>query len=317
MSTTHTSQRRDRRVRAALWLPGLLVAVGAAVATAHGLFEVARAAAAPPVIAGLYPLITDGLALVAYAATTRLTDSGRRYAWAVVVVAAGLSGLAQASYLAHGVAAATTPLRFGVGAWPAIAAAVVAHLLFLIAHADRTTDQEPAAGAVSDPVDEFDESSVAESPIEPGSSETPQSAPADAGTAVAAAASVPDERPTVQLPTVQPDAVQSDGVQAGPVQPDSVQPGGPAPGPVADAVDEPSAALRAVPARPAQSPARDRAEQAATAHRTEHGELPTVARLMELSDVSRGTAGEVLKSLRAQPAELHLVTEEAQQEAHS
>ena len=42
---------RDRRTpfrraaRAVLWLPGLAVALGAAVATAHGLYEVALAAA--------------------------------------------------------------------------------------------------------------------------------------------------------------------------------------------------------------------------------------------------------------------------------
>ena len=61
-----------RAVRAVIWLPGLAVAVGAAVATAHGLFEVALAARVPAGIAWLYPLITDGLALVAYAATARL-----------------------------------------------------------------------------------------------------------------------------------------------------------------------------------------------------------------------------------------------------
>ena len=117
-----------------IWIPGLLVAVGAAVATAHGLFEVALAAGAPTPIAWLYPLITDGLALVAYAATARLAGPGRRYAWTVVVLAAGLSGLAQANYLADGVdGTAPAVLRFGVGAWPAIAAAIVAHLLFLLA----------------------------------------------------------------------------------------------------------------------------------------------------------------------------------------
>ena len=86
--------------RAVLWLPGLAVALGAAVATAHGLYEVALAAAVPAGIAWLYPLITDGLALVAYGATARLSGSAARYAWAVVVVAAGLSGLAQAAFLA-------------------------------------------------------------------------------------------------------------------------------------------------------------------------------------------------------------------------
>ena len=70
---------------------------GAGVATAHGLYEVALAAGTPRALAWLYPLITDGLALVAYATTTRLAESGRRYAATVVVIAAGLSGLTQAA----------------------------------------------------------------------------------------------------------------------------------------------------------------------------------------------------------------------------
>jgi hypothetical protein len=118
------------------WAAGLAVAAAAAVATAHGCFEVARAAGAPIPIAGLYPAISDGLALVAYAATVRLVGGARRYAWTVVVVAAGLSGLAQAAWLGGGVRQAPVGLRFGVGAWPAIAAAVVAHLLFLLGSGD-------------------------------------------------------------------------------------------------------------------------------------------------------------------------------------
>ncbi|MGH3978430.1 MAG: hypothetical protein ACRDRZ_05450 [Pseudonocardiaceae bacterium] len=138
----HTSAAwRGWALWAAIWIPGLAVAVGAAVATAHGLYEVAIAARAPWPIACLYPLITDGLALVAYAATARLTGPGRRYAWTVVIFAAGLSGLAQASYLAGGVATASWLLRFGVGAWPAIAAAIVAHLLFLLATHDAVPGQ--------------------------------------------------------------------------------------------------------------------------------------------------------------------------------
>jgi hypothetical protein len=129
-----------RVVRAAVvWVPGLAVALGAAVATAHGLYEVALAARVPAGIAWLYPLITDGLALVAYAATTRLCGPAARYAWSVVVLAAGLSGLAQAALLGSGTTMdAPTVLRYGVGAWPAVAAAIVAHLLYLLAA--HTTD---------------------------------------------------------------------------------------------------------------------------------------------------------------------------------
>ncbi len=144
---------RGRAVRAAIWLPGLAVALGAAVATAHGLFEVAVAARVPAGIAWLYPLITDGLALVAYAATARLTGRAARYAWSVVVAAAGLSGLAQAAYLAADAAVATpAALRFGVGAWPAVAAAVVAHLLYLLTTADPAGPAGGlAAGVVQSP----------------------------------------------------------------------------------------------------------------------------------------------------------------------
>ena len=133
--------------RWAVWLAGLAVALGAGVATAHGLYEVALAAGTPRVLAWLYPLITDGLALVAYATTTRLSEHGRRYAWIVVVVAAGLSGLTQASYLAGGVRSAPPALRFAIGAWPAIAAAIVAHLLYLLG---THTTQTRSAGAADD-----------------------------------------------------------------------------------------------------------------------------------------------------------------------
>jgi hypothetical protein len=222
-------------LRQAIWLPGLLVAVGAAVATAHGLYEVAAAAGVPSVIAWLYPLITDGLALVAYAATARLDGSARRYAWTVVVLAAGLSGLAQATYLAGGVGTvAPAPLRFGVGAWPAVAAAVVAHLLYLL---------------------------VAE--------------------------------PGVQRPAVQPVTAERSPRPVEQPDPGAVQPGLAASGP---------------PSRPMSgSPARDRAQVAAQRHCAQHGELPTVSRLMALADVSRGTAGDALKALRSRPTPLQLV----------
>jgi hypothetical protein len=126
--------------RATVWCAVFGVVVAAGAATAHGLFEVARAATVGAGIAWLYPVITDGLALVAYVATSRLRrQHARAYAWSVVVLAAGLSGLAQAAYLAGGVATASPTLRFGVGAWPAIAAALAAHLLFLLTHAGSSS----------------------------------------------------------------------------------------------------------------------------------------------------------------------------------
>ena len=124
---------------------GWLVLIGAAVLTVHGLVEVALSATVTKDIAWLYPIITDALALVAYAATAILTGAARRYAATVVFGAAGLSGLAQAAYLAGGAGAASGVLRFGVGAWPAIAAALTAHLLWLLREARRNAAAEAAA----------------------------------------------------------------------------------------------------------------------------------------------------------------------------
>jgi hypothetical protein len=135
------------------WAAGLAVAAGAGIATAHGLYQVATSARVPAPVAWLYPLITDGLALVAYAATARLQNGGRRYAAGIVVLAAGLSGLAQAVYLAGGLDSrpvAPVGLRFGVGAWPAIAAALTAHLLHLISTGE-TTAEPPASNPASTP----------------------------------------------------------------------------------------------------------------------------------------------------------------------
>ncbi|MEU6643207.1 hypothetical protein ABZ863_11715 [Saccharomonospora sp. NPDC046836] len=291
-----TVNKRPRWAVWGLWLPGLLVALGAGVATAHGLYEVAAAAEVPAVIAWLYPLITDGLALVAYVATAQLHGPGRRYAWAVVVLAAGLSGLAQASYLAGGVGDASALLRFGVGAWPAIAAAIVAHLLFLIA-ADRPSDNA-APGAA----DDEERSALPASAVREAH---------DTG-----------DRPTVQLPAVQPVAVQASAVQPR-VQREPVQPVQ-APRPVEAARDSrtgvqpgPSSPVRPVADKRVQSPARDRADQAAQRYAAEHDALPTVTQLMELAEVSRGTAGEALKALRQKPTPLHLVHKHDQQEATS
>jgi len=292
-SSTDSSGEPGRRVvRAAIWLPGLAVAIGAAVATAHGLYEVAVAARVPAAIAWLYPLITDGLALVAYAATARLHGSAARYAWAVVVLAAGLSGLAQAMYLASDPApvpagapvpvdgevagpvfVASAVLRFGVGAWPAIAAAIVAHLLYLLA----TDDPAPRSVTESGP-------------------------PSAVGV-----------QPPPYSPTVQPEhaAVQSVAVQPAP----GVQPVTAArvqrPIEVARSADRPALAPAPVEqpgVRSGASPARDRARASATRHAHRHGALPTVSELEAAAEVSRGTAAAALKDLRDQPTPLPLIT---------
>jgi predicted GIY-YIG superfamily endonuclease len=121
----------DEARPAYLWWAVLGVAVCGVVATAHGLYEVALGCTVPAGISALYVPITDGLALVAYAATDRLRGAARVYAWAVVLVAAGLSGTAQAVMLG-GLGEPPVQLRYGVGAWPAVAVAVAAHLLWLV-----------------------------------------------------------------------------------------------------------------------------------------------------------------------------------------
>jgi hypothetical protein len=273
-----------RGMRWVIWLPGLAVAVGAAVATAHGLYEVAHAARVPEPIAWLYPLITDGLALVAYTATARLTGSGARYAWAVVVLAAGLSGLAQAVFLASDSTVEASPVvRFGVGAWPAVAAAIVAHLLYLLA-VDHPTAPEgwPAAAA----------------PV-----------PARA------------VQPAARSVAVQPGPGPVQAVAAGAVQPAGPGPVQPAePGPVhrpAPAVqhEAPGADRPALPAAAEHggrwsggAPAGERARAAAARHAHRHGQLPTVTELAQAAQVSRGTAHTVLTALRAQPEPLRLIT---------
>jgi len=300
MTTTTTSSSTGesgrRMVRAAIWLPGLAVALGAAVATAHGLYEVALASRVPAAIAWLYPLITDGLALVAYAATPRLSGSAARYAWAVVVLAAGLSGLAQAMYLASdpapagagpvdGEAAgpvfvASAVLRFGVGAWPAIAAAIVAHLLYLLA----TDDPDPRSVTESGP------------PSAVGVQPPPYSPP------------VQPEHAAVQPVAVQP-APDAQPVTAARVQ-RSVE--------VQRAADRPApgpAPVEQHGVRSGVAPARDRARAAATRHAHRHGALPTVSELETAAEVSRGTAAAALKDLRDQPTPLHLITSSTDQHA--
>jgi hypothetical protein len=267
--------------RRGVWAAGFGVAAGAGAATAHGLYQVAAASHVPTAIAWLYPLITDGLALVAYAATTRLTDTGRRYAWAIVVLAAGLSGIAQAVYLAGGIAQTTTApvgLRFGVGAWPAAAAALTAHLLHLIgtspagaeSAALTRTDHlaSPGAASTTASVQPFNPSGV--QPYNPA----------------AAHAAVQRPRTTTEpnVPAVQPGRSTDPelGGQAEANSGRSESTGGAA-------------------------PARDRAQHAARSHYARHGRLPTASELMDLAQVARGTAGTVLKDLRDNRPALHLV----------
>jgi hypothetical protein len=299
-----------------VWAAGLIVALGAGVATAHGLYEVALAAGTPQALAWLYPLITDGLALVAYATTTRLAESGRRYAWTVVVIAAGLSGLTQASYLAGGVASAPPGLRFAIGAWPAVAAAVVAHLLFLLGNHSTATSSDDLHQQVS-PLGQPDQATsiAGRKPAPTGGPHEPLAGAAVSVTGLSRATSTSPRETLPVLPEAAAPIVAAPGV-SGP--PRAVQP---APLPVVQAltstpiehgIEHPAPhgadpVVRPPAARDA-APARVRAQTAATGHATRHGQLPTVSELMALAQVARGTAATALKDLRTQQEQLTTTT---------
>jgi hypothetical protein len=271
-----------------MWVAGLVVVAGAGVLTAHGLIEVAKGSKVPDSIAWLYPVITDGLALVAYAATTRLWDRGRAYAWSVVVLAAGLSAIAQASFLATGQPQASAGLRFAVGAWPAIAAAIAAHLLFLItdaghSHHQPLTVRERTSRAVATTATVLASS---HDRLEQG--------------VQGVQSGVQTGRSGVQVE--HPEVIDLD---TEPITEDHARDGS-----VSESVfnDE-----RRPGARPAFSPA-DRAFAMAELHRSRNGVLPSVRELATLAEVSTGTAQTALRQLRQAPAPLHLVADDTNQE---
>jgi hypothetical protein len=298
-----------------VWVAGLIVALGAGVATAHGLYEVALAAGTPRALAWLYPLITDGLALVAYATTTRLAESGRRYAATVVVIAAGLSGLTQASYLAGGVAVAPPGLRFAIGAWPAVAAAVVAHLLFLLGNHSTAPSSDDLHQQVSHLGQPDQATSITGSkPAPAGGPHQPLAGASVSVTGLSSATSTSPRETLPMLPAAAP-IVGASGV-SGP--PRAVQPA-PLPvvqpltsTPIEHGTEHPAPHATDPAARPAATrdaaPARVRAQTAATGHATQHGVLPTVSELMALAQVARGTAAAALKDLRAQQTQLQIMT---------
>jgi Protein of unknown function (DUF2637) len=287
---------RGTRGRVGLvWVAGLVVALGAGIATAHGLYEVAIAAGTPRMLAWLYPLITDGLALVAYATTTRLAESGRRYAWTVVVIAAGLSGLTQAGYLAGGVAQAPPPLRFAIGAWPALAAAIVAHLLYLLGtHHGPGVVASPATP--TEPVDNPAARGEPLTPVTPRPTEASVPTPTAAGPRpllVASARAPLASRPANEHPPTRPVGQTLDTRLDSPAQGEHLL--GQPVGHRHEPASSPSV-------RVAGSPAGDRALTLAREHATRHGRLPTVRELATLARVARGTAAAALKDLRQHPA---------------
>jgi hypothetical protein len=305
----HTEQAgRGVWARWTVWTAGLVVALGAGVATAHGLYEVALAAGTPRVLAWLYPLITDGLALVAYATTARLANHGRSYAWTVVVIAAGLSGLTQASYLAGGVASAPPALRFAIGAWPAIAAAIVAHLLYLLGIHHQPTYPPKVFPEAVEP--------VPAAPAHPAPAHPAPAHPAPQTLPVPKAA--PSAALTPSLANGHAVLTMADNPTPPAVQADASHPASLYSTPTAEQPTEHTKAPTSVtgvraPAPAVTAPARVRAQTAATGHAARHGQLPTVSELMALAQVARGTAATALKDLRNQPAQLHATKPTAEQ----
>jgi len=188
-----------------------------------------------------------------------------------------LSGVAQAVHLAGGLENPSgTPiaLRLGVGAWPAIAAAVAAHLLHLI----RTGVGDQSSSSAR-PV------SVQSAPVSSSSSSGVPDPAASARRLDGAGVQLDGEPVTsgrttrMQRRRLEPDAATRDrrGTGAG--------------------------------VRTARTgTARDRAAEIARRHRDRHARLPTTTELARLADTSRSTAGAALKALRAERGALRVVS---------
>lgn len=129
----------------------LAVVLCGAYATAHGLYGVARACGITVPVAVLYPVIADGLALVAYATIERLDRKrDRAYAWFVVVLAGGLSATAQ-GIVGAGMGAPSREVRFWVHFAPAVAVLLAIHLRWLVTRATAPAVADPVSPQVSAP----------------------------------------------------------------------------------------------------------------------------------------------------------------------
>lgn len=248
---------------------GAVVALAAVAATAHGGYAVAVACLVPPGLAWLYPFITDGLALVAYGATSRLAHSGRGYAWTIVVTAAALSGLAQAVFLSSGSNLGSSPghlavdpwLAFGVGAWPAIAVALVAHLLYLLHRAETHSHGDTAW-------------QTSTSSTTPPSTATTGPVAVDLDPEWAELDRLDNRGVNLMWETAPTTESQTD---PDPIDPPTLDP---------DPVNRPGKAIT-------------RAAAAAAKHVAENGTLPTLSQLEVIAGVSRGTAVNALKRVKA------------------
>jgi hypothetical protein len=136
------------------------VAVCAAVATFHGAAHAAGTSGVTAPVTLLYPVMGDGLAVLAFRRIGVTRGPARGFAWAVMVVAASASGLAQAYVLAAGKAGGAAVLAAGMGAAPAVCVL----LATVLASGEPVSRSEPGSS-----VSERQEASgsVAGEPAEP------------------------------------------------------------------------------------------------------------------------------------------------------
>ncbi|MGH7749663.1 MAG: hypothetical protein ACREQ5_33590, partial [Candidatus Dormibacteria bacterium] len=191
-------------------------------------------------------------------------------------------------------------LRFAIGAWPAIAAAIVAHLLFLLGtNKEPPTKSGPLPGAAASADSVPPVPPLLPQAVTSSSTALPQRTLQGAQSTAPAA-----PHPAIQT-AVQPDLHPM--YNAPPVEHSVEHP----------APSAPVSVVRATAARDA-APARLRAQTAATGHATAHGALPTVTELMALAQVARGTAAAALKDLRqppTQPSQVQITSTSSEQKA--
>jgi hypothetical protein len=190
-------------------------------------------------------------------------------------------------------------LRFAVGAWPATAAAIAAHLLFLIGEAGRvgaSRDHHALTQRDEPPVFGSERVDLSGTVGDPSGRDVPTGVPAvPAGVPLG----VQGVRTGVQVDQLGVQHWDSNTTGVDHERGRAVSQSGRRPG-----------------LRPALSPG-DRASAMAELHCKRRGEWPSVRELAALADVSRGTAETALRQLREAQPQLHLVDDETDSRSQS
>lgn len=176
-----------------------IVAGCAALATFHGAQHAAGEGGASYYTNLLYPVMADGLAVIAFRKSRELDGWRRIVAWLVVIGCAGASGTAQAYVLAAGKTGGAAALAAGVGAFPAVAV-----LLATIVQSLRSGPHQRAssAGDVARAVDD-----VAGGTATPASPADPDPEPEAKPAAPPPAAPAPPATPAAPVYEPEPEAV--------------------------------------------------------------------------------------------------------------